>query len=289
MNHLAKRIIPCLDIKNGKVVKGVNFVGLQDVGDPLELAKLYNDAGADEIVILDITATFEHRQIIADLIRNIAKEVYIPLTIGGGIRTLDDMYLLLDAGADKISLNSAAIKNPELIEQAAKRFGSQCVVIAIDVRSENWDAKNSEQSAGGQNGNAQNLAQIDSVRAHPAKKIHHTKKEVYIKGGRENTGIEMCEWARICEDKGAGEFLLTSMDTDGTKNGYDIDALMQLRESVSLPIIASGGAGKMEHIAEVFEMDVADAALAASIFHNNEIAITDLKRYLDSRGIPVRI
>ncbi|OBV28373.1 imidazole glycerol phosphate synthase subunit HisF [Helicobacter sp. CLO-3] len=275
MNHLAKRIIPCLDIKNGKVVKGVNFVGLQDVGDPLELAKLYNDAGADELVILDITATFEHRQIIADLIRNIAKEVYIPLTIGGGIRTLDDMYLLLDAGADKISLNSTAIKNPELIEQAAKRFGSQCVVIAIDVRSENWEGA----LQGGRNGGAQ----ANST------KIHHTKKEVYIKGGRENTGIEMCEWAKICEDKGAGEFLLTSMDTDGTKNGYDIDALTQLRESVSLPIIASGGAGKMEHIAEVFEMDVADAALAASIFHNNEITIADLKRYLDSRGIPVRI
>ncbi|MBR2495367.1 imidazole glycerol phosphate synthase subunit HisF [Helicobacter sp.] len=252
-NHLAKRIIPCLDIKDGQVVKGVNFVGLKSVGDPVELARFYNDSLADELVILDITASFEHRQIIVELIHEIAKEVYIPLTIGGGIKTLDDMYMLLDAGADKISINSAAIADPNLIEQAAKRFGSQCVVVAIDVRSA---------GAG---------------------------YEVYIKGGRERTGVLLADWARICRDKGAGEFLLTSMDTDGTKSGYDIAALQILREVSDLPIIASGGAGKIEHLGEIFSLDVADAALAASIFHNNEISIVDAKHYLRDCGISVRL
>ena len=255
-NNLAKRIIPCLDIKDGCVVKGVNFVGLQNIGDPVELARFYNDAGADEIVILDITASFEHRKIIVDIIRKIAKEVYIPLTIGGGIRTLEDMYMLLDAGADKISLNSAAIQNPDLISQGAKKFGSQCIVIAIDVKSTKDD---------------------------------NTKKEVYIKGGRENTNLEMCAWAKTCQENGAGEFLLTSMDTDGTKNGYDIIALESLRRTTKLPIIASGGAGKKEDIAEIFEKDIADAALAASIFHNNEISISELKEYLKNNGVAVRI
>lgn len=253
VNHLAKRIIPCLDIKDGQVVKGVNFVGLQNVGDPVALARFYNDALADELVILDITASFEHRQILIDLIRQIAREVYIPLTIGGGIRTLEDIYLLLDSGADKISLNSSAIANPSLIEQAAKRFGSQCVVVAMDVRS-------------GKN-----------------------EHEIYVKGGRERTGIGLREWARIAEDRGAGEILLTSMDTDGTKSGYDIAALTALRKEVSLPIIASGGAGRLEDFAEVFSLDVADAALAASIFHNEEIAIRSLKSYLHDRGISVRL
>lgn len=252
-NHLAKRIIPCLDIKDGQVVKGVNFVGLKSVGDPVELARFYNDSLADELVILDITASFEHRQIIVELIHEIAKEVYIPLTIGGGIKTLDDMYMLLDAGADKISINSAAIADPNLIEQAAKRFGSQCVVVAIDVRSA---------GAG---------------------------YEVYIKGGRERTGVLLADWARICRDKGAGEFLLTSMDTDGTKSGYDIAALQILREVSDLPIIASGGAGKIEHLGEIFSLDVADAALAASIFHNNEISIVNAKHYLRDCGISVRL
>lgn len=253
VNHLAKRVIPCLDIKDGQVVKGVNFVGLKSVGDPIELARFYNDSLADELVILDITASFEHRQIIVELIREIAKEVYIPLTIGGGIKTLDDMYVLLDAGADKISINSAAIANPSLIEQAAKRFGSQCVVVAIDVR------------------------------------LSDLGYEVYVKGGREPTGILLADWARICRDKGAGEFLLTSMDTDGTKSGYDIAALQTLREASDLPIIASGGAGKMEHLGEIFSLDVADAALAASIFHNNEISIVDAKHYLRDCGISVRL
>ncbi len=253
VNHLAKRIIPCLDIKDGQVVKGVNFVGLKSVGDPIELARFYNDSLADELVILDITASFEHRQIIVELIREIAKEVYIPLTIGGGIKTLDDMYVLLDAGADKISINSAAIANPSLIEQAAKRFGSQCVVVAIDVR------------------------------------LSDLGYEVYVKGGREPPGILLADWARICRDKGAGEFLLTSMDTDGTKSGYDIAALQTLREASDLPIIASGGAGKMEHLEEIFALDVADAALAASIFHNNEISIVDAKHYLRNCGISVRL
>ncbi len=256
VDNLAKRIIPCLDIKDGCVVKGVNFIGLQSVGDPVELARFYNDAGADEIVILDITASFEHRKIIVDIIRKIAKEVYIPLTIGGGIRTLEDMYMLLDAGADKISLNSAAIQNPNLIAQGAARFGSQCIVVAMDVKTTRND---------------------------------NTKKEVYIKGGRENTGLEMSAWAKICQENGAGEFLLTSMDADGTKNGYDILALESLRKTTTLPIIASGGAGKKEDIAIIFEKDIADAALAASIFHNNEILITNLKQYLQNKGIAIRI
>ena len=263
MDNLARRIIPCLDIKNGSVVKGVNFVGLKDMGDPVALAQFYNDAGADESVILDITATFEHRKIIVELIKQISKYVYIPLTIGGGIRDLEDMYLLLDAGADKISLNSAAIQNPDLITQGAKRFGSQCIVVAIDVRSA-----------------------VDSDKLDSAKQI---KKEVYIKGGRENTHIEMCAWAKICEDKGAGEFLLTSMDTDGTKQGYDLETLKQMRQSTSRPIIASGGAGKKEDIAEIFKANLADAALAASIFHNNEISIHDLKIFLKQQNIPIRI
>ena len=252
-NHLAKRIIPCLDIKDGQVVKGVNFIGLQNIGDPVSLARFYNDSLADELVILDITASFEHRQIIVQLIREIAKEVYIPLTIGGGVKTLNDMYMLLDSGADKISINSAAIADPSLIEQAAKRFGSQCVVVAIDVR------------------------------------LSDLGYEVYVKGGRERTGILLDEWVKVCEEKGAGEFLLTSMDTDGTKNGYDIGALQMMRRSTSLPIIASGGAGKVEHLEEIFSLDVADAALAASIFHNNEISIIDVKHYLDDRGISVRL
>ncbi len=252
-NHLAKRIIPCLDIKDGQVVKGVNFIGLQNIGDPVSLARFYNDSLADELVILDITASFEHRQIIVELIREIAKEVYIPLTIGGGVKTLNDMYMLLDSGADKISINSAAIADPSLIEQAAKRFGSQCVVVAIDVR------------------------------------LSDLGYEVYVKGGRERTGILLDEWVKVCEEKGAGEFLLTSMDTDGTKNGYDIGALQIMRRSTSLPIIASGGAGKVEHLEEIFSLDVADAALAASIFHNNEISIIDVKHYLDDRGISVRL
>ncbi|MDL0079139.1 MULTISPECIES: imidazole glycerol phosphate synthase subunit HisF [Helicobacter] len=252
-NHLAKRIIPCLDIKDGQVVKGVNFIGLQNIGDPVSLARFYNDSLADELVILDITASFEHRQIIVELIREIAKEVYIPLTIGGGVKTLNDMYMLLDSGADKISINSAAIADPSLIEQAAKRFGSQCVVVAIDVR------------------------------------LSDLGYEVYVKGGRERTGILLDEWVKVCEEKGAGEFLLTSMDTDGTKNGYDIGALQMMRRSTSLPIIASGGAGKVEHLEEIFSLDVADAALAASIFHNNEISIIDVKHYLDDRGISVRL
>lgn len=252
-NHLAKRIIPCLDIKDGQVVKGVNFIGLQNIGDPVSLARFYNDSLADELVILDITASFEHRQIIVELIREIAKEVYIPLTIGGGVKTLNDMYMLLDSGADKISINSAAIADPSLIEQAAKRFGSQCVVVAIDVR------------------------------------LSDLGYEVYVKGGRERTGILLDEWVKVCEEKGAGEFLLTSMDTDGTKNGYDIGALQMMRRSTSLPIIASGGAGKVEHLEKIFSLDVADAALAASIFHNNEISIIDVKHYLDDRGISVRL
>lgn len=252
---LAKRIIPCLDIKDGQVVKGVNFVGLKSVGDPLELARFYNDAGADELVFLDISASYENRKTISDLIKEISKEVYIPLTIGGGISSLEDIYTILDSGADKVSLNSAAIKNPNLIKEAALRFGSQCVVIAIDCK-------------------------LDSST---------NKREAYIKGGRENTGLELKEWARICQDLGAGEFLLTSMDTDGVRNGYDLAALKELRSVSNLPIIASGGAGNMEHFLEALRCDCVDAALAASVFHNKEIDILDLKKYLKDNGIEVRV
>lgn len=256
MNYLAKRIIPCLDINDGKVVKGVNFVGLKDMGDPVVMAKKYNDAGADELVFLDITATYEKRNTMVDIVRSVAKVSFIPLTIGGGIKSLENIYTLLDAGADKISLNSAAIKTPTLITEGAKRFGTQCIVVAIDV-------KKHSSSAG--------------------------KWEVYIKGGKENTGKDMIEWAKEAYERGAGEILLTSMDADGTKSGYDIEALKALNEAVNIPIIASGGAGKKEHILEIFQLGIADAALAASIFHRDEITIKDLKEYLHQHHIPIRL
>ncbi|MBX7491067.1 imidazole glycerol phosphate synthase subunit HisF [Helicobacter turcicus] len=250
---LAKRIIPCLDIKDGRVVKGVNFLGLQDAGDPIEVAKRYNDEGADEITFLDITATIQARKTTAQMVAQVAKEIFIPLTVGGGIASLDNMYDLLNAGCDKISLNSAAIKNPNLITQGAKRFGSQCIVVAMDARrnlSGGW--------------------------------------EIYTHGGRNPTGIDLLEWAKEVYDRGAGEILLTSMDCDGTKSGYDLEQLRAVSSSVGIPLIASGGAGSMQHILEAFE-NGADAALAASIFHYQEISIKDLKKFLKEHGIPVRI
>ncbi|MDO7252511.1 imidazole glycerol phosphate synthase subunit HisF [Helicobacter cappadocius] len=256
MNHFAKRIIPCLDINEGKVVKGVNFVGLKDMGDPILMAKKYNDAGADELVFLDISASYERRNTMVDIVSQVAKVTFIPLTIGGGIKTLDNIYSLLDVGADKISLNSAAIKNPDLITEGAKRFGSQCIVAAIDIKK------------------------------HPTQL---EKWEVYIQGGRENTGKDMIEWAKEVSQRGAGEILLTSMDTDGTKCGYDIKALKMLDKAVNIPIIASGGAGTKEHILEIFNLGIADAALAASIFHLDEITIKDLKSYLHHHNIPIRL
>jgi len=255
-NYFAKRIIPCLDVKDGRVVKGVNFVGLKDAGDPVEIAKRYNDEGADEITFLDITASHEKRDTIVDIVERVAKEVFIPLTVGGGIRQVDDIYRLLDVGCDKVSVNSAAIKRPELINEGAKRFGSQCIVVAIDVKRTQTD-----------NGD---------------------KWNVYLNGGRVDTGIDAIEWVQEVVDRGAGEILLTSMDADGTKAGFDTDITSQMSKLVNVPIIASGGAGTMEHIKDAFECG-ADAALAASIFHFKEIDIMDLKHYLYDNNIPVRL
>ena len=252
MDYFAKRIIPCLDVKDGRVVKGVNFVGLKDAGDPVEVAKRYNDEGADELTFLDITASSDNRETIVDIVEKVAKEVFIPLTVGGGIRKLEDIYKLLNVGCDKVSLNSAAIKRPEFINEGAKRFGAQCIVVAIDVK---------------RTGDQYN---------------------VYLNGGRVDTGINAVEWAKEVVDRGAGEILLTSMDADGTKAGFEIPITKQISELVNVPIIASGGAGTMEHFKDVFEQG-ADAGLAASIFHYKEIDIMDLKHYLHDQNIPVRL
>lgn len=251
----AKRIIPCLDIHNGRVVKGVNFVNLRDAGDPVEIAKVYNQAGADELVFLDITATHEARATVVDLARRVAETVFIPFTIGGGIRTVEDFRLLLKEGADKISINSSAIRNPRLISDAADKFGRQCVVVAID-------AKRREDGSG---------------------------FNVFINGGRIDTGLDALEWAMEADRLGAGEILLTSMDCDGTKAGYDLDLTRLISENVSIPIIASGGAGTMEHFKEALTDGKADAALAASLFHFREIEINDLKEYLHKENVPVRL
>lgn len=254
MDYFAKRIIPCLDVNSGRVVKGVNFVNLKDAGDPIEVAKRYNEEGADEITFLDITATHEERKTIVDVVKEVAKEVFIPLTVGGGIRTLDDIYRLLEVGCDKVSINSAGIKRPEFIEEASKRFGSQCIVVAID-----------------------------------AKRVDNNKWHIFTHGGRKDTGIDAIWWAKEAYNLGAGELLVTSMDADGTKEGYDNELNLKISEVAPIPLIASGGAGSMEHIKEAFTIGRADAALAASIFHFKEIDIMDLKRYLKSENIPVRL
>ena len=250
---LAKRIIPCLDVRDGRVVKGVNFVNIRDAGDPVALARFYSDQGADEIVFLDITATSDARDTVADVVERTAAQVFVPLTVGGGIRTLDDFQRLLRAGADKISVNSAAVKDPELISQAAERFGSQCVVLAIDARRrpEGW-------------------------------------YEVVVAGGRTPTGLDAVEWAKRGQALGAGEILLTSMDADGTKAGFDLDMTRAVTQAVTIPVIASGGCGSLEHFAQVFKETDCDAALAASLFHFGELTIPQVKEYLAGRGIPVR-
>ena len=251
----AKRIIPCLDIHNGRVVKGVNFVNLRDAGDPVEVARLYNRAGADELVFLDITATHEARATVLDLARRVAEAVFIPFTIGGGIKTVEDFRILLKEGADKISINSSAIRNPELIREAAEKFGRQCVVVAIDAK----------------------------------RRADGTGWNVYRNGGRVDTGLDAIAWAKQADALGAGEILLTSMDCDGTKAGYDLALTRTISESVSVPVIASGGAGNMEHFKDALTIGKADAALAASLFHFREIEIMDLKRYLHSENVPVRL
>ena len=250
---LAKRIIPCLDVKDGRVVKGVNFVNIRDAGDPVELAKYYSDQGADEIVFLDITATSDARDTVAEVVERTAAQVFVPLTVGGGIRTVEDFQRLLRAGADKISVNSAAVARPELISEAAERFGSQCVVLAADARARGdgtW--------------------------------------EVVVAAGRKPTGMDLIEWVRKAESLGAGEILLTSMDADGTKAGFDLAMTKAVTDAVSIPVIASGGCGSLAHFAEVFEKTGCDAALAASLFHFGELTVPQVKDYLREQGIPVR-
>lgn len=253
MKGLAKRIVPCLDVKNGETVKGTNFVNLRSAGDPVELGKIYSDAGADELVFLDITASFEGRKTFTDMVTRVAKEINIPFTVGGGINELDDVARLLNAGADKVSVNSAAIRNPQLIDKIAGQYGSQVCVCAIDARNDEdgWHC--------------------------------------YVKGGRERVELGLFDWAREVADRGAGEILFTSMNNDGVKQGFANDALAELAEQVSIPVIASGGAGTMEHFRDAFTIGKSDAALAASVFHFGEIAIPDLKKYLRKEGINVRI
>lgn len=258
---LAKRIIPCLDVKDGRVVKGVNFVDLIDAGDPVAQAQVYDRAGADELVFLDITATHEARDIVIDMVRRVADTVFIPFTVGGGIRTVDDMRAILLAGADKVSINSAAVKQPALISEAAKRFGSQCIVVAIDARMR---------------------AGTDASERGPG-------WDVFVSGGRINTGIDAVGWAREVERRGGGEILLTSMDGDGTKEGYDIALTRAISEAVSIPVIASGGAGRPEHFVQALTEGGAAAALAASLFHFRELDIMALKRQLLEAGVAVRI
>ena len=253
---LAKRILPCLDVKAGRVVKGVNFVNLKDAGDPVELAQIYNQAGADELVFLDITATHEDRNIIFDVVYRTAEQVFIPLTVGGGIQSLNTIKDLLRAGADKVSINSAAVRNPDLVNQASDRFGQQCIVIAIDARrrtdSENpgWD--------------------------------------VYVRGGRENTGIDALSWAKEMAQRGAGELLVTSMDADGTQAGYDLELTRAIAEQVEIPVIASGGAGNCDHIQEALTAGKAEAALLASLLHYGQLSIPQIKSHLQEHGVPTR-
>ena len=250
-----KRIIPCLDVKDGRVVKGVNFVDLKDAGDPVEIAKAYDAAGADELIFLDITASSDQRGTVVDMVREVAKCVFIPFTVGGGIRTVDDFRALLREGADKISINSSAINTPELIRDAADKFGSQCVVVAIDAKKR-------------QDGSGWNI---------------------YKNGGRVDVGIDAVEWAQKVEQLGAGEILLTSMDCDGTKAGYDLELTKAIAQSVSIPVIASGGAGKLEHFKDALTEGMADAALAASLFHYKELEIRQVKEYLAKEGVSVRL
>ncbi|MGI8494210.1 MAG: imidazole glycerol phosphate synthase subunit HisF [Pyrinomonadaceae bacterium] len=250
---LAKRIIPCLDVKDGRTVKGTNFVNLRDAGDAAELAEIYSRGGADELVFLDITATNEKRKTLSELVKKIASKINIPFTVGGGINNLQDIEILLNSGADKVSINTSAVKNPQILQDAARNFGSQCVVLAID-----------------------------------AKRVENSWK-VFLNGGRVETELKAIEWAKRGVDLGAGEILLTSMNADGTKNGFEIELMRLISESVNVPVIASGGAGKLEHFTEVFETGKADAALAASIFHFREIEISALKQYLRTQNIEVRI
>ena len=272
-----KRIIPCLDVNNGRVVKGVNFVNLKDAGDPVEIAAAYDQAGADEVVFLDITASSDGRNTVVDLVRRVAEKVFIPFTVGGGIRTVDDFRAVLREGADKVSVNSAAIDRPELIREAADKFGSQCVVVAIDGPELIHEAAEKF-------GSQWVVVAIDAK-----KRVNGEGWTIYKHGGRIDTGIDAVEWAKRVCDLGAGEILLTSMDCDGTKAGYDIELTRAVAEAVSVPVIASGGAGTMAHFYDALTEGKADAALAASLFHYKELEIRDLKEYLASRSVSVRL
>tara|TARA_B100001123_G_scaffold433201_1_gene557481 strand:+ start:3267 stop:4025 length:759 start_codon:yes stop_codon:yes gene_type:complete len=250
---LKNRIIPCLDVKNGRVVKGINFVDLKDAGDPVEQAKIYSDGGADEICFLDITASNENRNTIYEVVKQTSKKCFVPLTVGGGIKTVEDINKLLNCGADKVSINTAAVQNPKLISESSKKFGSQCIVVAIDAKKKNdtW--------------------------------------EIYTHGGRNKTSINAIEYAKKMEDNGAGELLVTSMDKDGTQEGYDIDLISKISSKVNIPLIASGGVGNLDHLAEGIKLGNASAVLAASIFHYGKHSVLEAKQYLESKGIPVRI
>ena len=250
---LKNRIIPCLDVKNGRVVKGINFVDLKDAGDPVEQAKIYSDGGADEICFLDITASNENREIIYDVVKKTSKKCFVPLTVGGGVRNIDDVKKLLNFGADKVSINTAAVQNPEVVVESSKKFGSQCIVVAIDAK------KNAD------------------------------KWEVFTHGGRNKTGIDAIEFAKKMEENGAGELLITSMDRDGTQVGYDIELMSTISSKVNIPIIASGGVGNLDHLVDGIKFGNANAVLAASIFHYGKYSVKQAKEYLDSKGIPVRI
>ena len=250
---LKNRIIPCLDVKNGRVVKGINFVDLKDAGDPVEQAKIYSDGGADEICFLDITASNENRETIYNVVKKTSKKCFVPLTVGGGVQSINDISKLLNSGADKVSINTAAVKNPEVVIESSKKFGSQCIVVAIDAKRKD------------------------------------DKWEIFTHGGRNNTGIDAIEFAKKMEESGAGELLVTSMDRDGTQIGYDIDLMSKISSSVNIPLIASGGVGNLDHLVEGIRAGNANAVLAASIFHYGKYSVLEAKQYLDSKGIPVRI
>lgn len=271
---LAKRIIPCLDVKDGRVVKGVSFVNLRDAGDPVEVAKVYDEQGADELVFLDITASHEKRKTIIDVVMHTAEQVFMPLTVGGGIKSLDDIRNLLKAGCDKVSINTSAVENPEFIKEASERFGSQCIVVAIDAK------RVKDQGSGVKGQEKPQAASLQSL---------IPSWEVYTHGGRKPTGIDAVKWAKKMEEYGAGEILLTSMDKDGTKDGYDIELTKAVSEAVTIPVIASGGAGNLEHLYEGLTKGKADAVLAASIFHYKEYTVREAKEYLKAKGVVVRL
>jgi cyclase len=277
---LTKRIIPCLDVKDGRVVKGVNFVNLRDAGDPVEIAAAYEKEGADELTFLDITASHEKRDIILEIVARTAERVFMPLTVGGGVRCLDDIRNLLNSGADKVAINTAAVQNPEFVRNAAERFGSQCIVVAIDAKRVGTTRKATD-------------ANLNWHKLHSdlflTEKESKLSFEVFTHGGRTPTGINVLPWAQLMENYGAGEILLTSMDCDGTKNGYDLELNCSVSESLTIPLIASGGAGTLEHLFDGISKGKADAVLAASIFHFKEFTIGETKNYLRSKGIPVRI